>query len=148
MRSYIQILSFVICGVILLWFGYSLFFGPFGPFRYLGIGKGKKKRHKKGTPGDSQVCPVCSSVLYPGQLVSTHAFPSLNGGKDRIVHIRGCYYCLEENLPRHCPVCGKPLKRNEFLVARMFKRNLLRNHVHVLGCINCRRTGHAPPWKR
>jgi hypothetical protein len=139
MESLLQYLLPVMAGVILLWFGYTLFFGSFGPFRSLGK-KGKKPR-RSGKPGDSHVCPVCSTVLSSGQLVSSHAFPSLNGGKDRIMHIRGCYYCLEENVPRYCPVCGRSLQTNEFLVARMFKRTFFRHHVHVLGCSRCRKVG-------
>ena len=142
MRDYLQILIMVFAGVALLWFGYSLLFGQFGPLRFASFGKFRRKRRwKSGKPGDPQVCPVCSTVLFKGELVSSLAYPSISGGRDRIMHIQGCYYCLEGNIPRHCPVCGNPLRQNEFLVARMFERPRRRNHVHVLGCNRCKRVG-------
>ncbi|MCL2231492.1 MAG: hypothetical protein FWB99_00270 [Treponema sp.] len=115
MRDILEIFIFVFIGVILLWFGYTLFFG-FG-FPALRGGKGgwfRKHRSPKaraeGTPGDPQICPVCSAKLDDGQLVSSLAFPSMNGGKDRFMHIRGCTYCLQGDRNRICPVCGRVLR--------------------------------------
>jgi hypothetical protein len=142
MQSYIQILIFVTMGVVLLWFGYSLIIRQWAGIR-LGSGSKRRPRSRKaaGTPGDPQVCPVCSSRLNKGELVKSHAFPSLTGGKDRFMHIRGCVYCLEGNRRRSCPVCGAFLQDNEILVARMFERTRYRSHVHVLGCSRCRKAG-------
>ena len=142
MRDYVQVLVFVTIGVALLWFGYSLFFG-----RGTGSRGGPKSRSPKGgekragVPGDAQVCPVCSSRLEKGDLVQTLAYPSITGGRDRLMHIRGCLYCLTGNLERSCPVCRGPLRVDEILVARIFDRGLRRSHVHILGCSRCRRLG-------
>jgi hypothetical protein len=139
MGVYIQILALVICGIVLLWFGYSLFFGKFSPFSF------KKNRQENenptGEPGDPQVCPICSVKLVKGELVKSLAFPSVSGGKDRLMYIRGCYRCLNNNLPRRCPVCGIDLDVNDYLISRMFERSRRKNHVHVLGCNHCRNTG-------
>ena len=139
MGSYLQILIIVTVGVILLCFGFSLFAGQLAAMR-LGWqdGHGRKSRRTSGRPGEPQVCPVCSSILNRGELVSSHAFPSLTGGRDRLMHIRGCYYCLEGYSSRRCPVCGSSLRSSEYLIARMFERPHYRNHVHVLGCSCCR----------
>jgi hypothetical protein len=142
MGSYIQILIFVTIGVVLLWFGYSFLIGRLTVF----LGSGSKRRHSgKGggsaVPGDPQICPVCSARLNKGELVKSMAFPSLSGGRDRFMHIRGCVYCLEGDRPRSCPVCGASLRDNEILVARMFQRSSRRSHVHVLGCSRCRKVG-------
>ena len=138
MREYIQILVFVIIGVFLLWFGYSLFIGPISKIQH-----NRKPRLRKLTgtasPGDSQVCPICSFKLTKGDLVKTLAFPSITGGRDRLMHIQGCVNCLTEDVERKCPVCGSFLAYNDFLIARMFERSFRRHHVHVLGCNRCRR---------
>ena len=141
MGSLLQILVVVTIGVILLCFGYSLFAGQLAAIRLAGLnGHGQKRRSSKsGRPGDPQVCPVCSALLNRGELVSSHAFPSLTGGKDRLMHIRGCLYCLGGYSRRRCPICGASLQNNEYLIARLFERPHHRhNHVHVLGCSRCR----------
>ena len=139
MRDYIQILIFVTIGVALLWFGYSLFFaGRKGSHT-------KPRRHKeKGTrtPGEPQVCPICSTHMEKGDLVKTLAYPSVTGGRDRLMHVRGCFRCLSGETHRNCPVCGATLGYNDFLIARLFERRFRKPHVHVLGCAQCRRLGN------
>ncbi|GHV94295.1 hypothetical protein AGMMS50293_06150 [Spirochaetia bacterium] len=143
MSSYIQILVFVTIGVVLLWFGYTLLIGQLAGIR---LGWQTRPRHKRprkgvGVPGDSQVCPVCSARLNKGELVSSQAFPSLTGGRDRLMYIRGCAYCLGGSRPRKCPVCGVSLRGKDILIARMFERPHRRSHVHVLGCSHCKKAG-------
>jgi hypothetical protein len=143
MGSYIQVLVFVIIGVALLWFGYSILIGQFAGIR-LGLQhrpKRKPPRKGSGLPGEPQVCPVCSARLDKGQLVKSQAFPSLTGGKDRLMHIRGCAFCLGGSRARVCPVCGALLTDNDILIARMFERPHRRSHVDVLGCSRCKKVG-------
>jgi hypothetical protein len=142
MQNYLQILAFVTIGIFLLWFGYTLFIRQFAGIRlsWLERQKLKKSQPSRGNPGDPQVCPVCSTKLLKGYLVKSMAFPSLTGGRDRLMHIRGCVYCLNGDLPRICPVCGSCLNQNDILIARMFERPG-RSHVHVIGCSKCKRLG-------
>ena len=143
MGSFLQTLAIVIIGVVLLWFGYSLFFGRLATFPSGGSDRKKHKhphRRPYGVPGEGQICPVCSSRLNKQDLVKSMAFPSITGGKDRLMYIRGCYYCLYGNLPRLCPVCGINLNDEDYLIARMFERSNRHNHVHVMGCNNCKKT--------
>jgi len=141
MREFLEVFIFLLIGVVLLWFGYTLFSAGLPAW---GGGKGfsfrKRKLKPKGesTPGDPQTCPVCSAKLDDGQLVSSLAFPSMNGGKDRFMHIRGCLYCLQGSRDRLCPVCGLVLVGDEILICRLFERPGRRAHVHVLGCSSCR----------
>jgi len=135
MGAFLQILALVITGVVLLWFGYSLFFGkasPFYPFFFK-----KKNETMRGKPGDPQVCPICSIKLYKGDLVKSFAFPS-GGSADRLMYIRGCFSCLEHDVPRKCPICKKSLSLEDYLIARMFERPNKKNHIHILGCNSCR----------
>jgi hypothetical protein len=142
MRQFLEVLTFVIIGVALLWFGYTLFF-QFGIPAWGGLSRKRKTLKPRGEsmPGEPQTCPVCSAKLGDGELVSSAAFPSMNGGKDRFMHIRGCIYCLNGDRNRVCPVCGIVLRGNEILVSRLFERPGHRSHVHVLGCTSCRGWG-------
>jgi hypothetical protein len=141
MENIVQVLAFAIIGTVLLWFGYTLFIGGLrvpagGGFRR----RRKRKPIGESYPGAPQTCPVCSAKLVTGELVKSSAFPSLTGGKDRLMHIRGCVYCLNGERARVCPVCGARLGAQEILIARMFERPG-RAHVHVLGCSRCRGPG-------
>jgi hypothetical protein len=141
MENFVQVLAFVVIGTVLLWFGYTLFIGRIR----IPAGGGSRRRRRRKAPGESypgapQTCPVCSAKLSAGELVKSSAFPSLTGGKDRLMHIRGCVYCLNGERDRVCPVCGARLGNQEILIARMFERPR-RAHVHVLGCSRCRRPG-------
>jgi len=139
MNNYIEILALVTIGVFLLWFGYTLLIGQFSSIKlgFIDWKKHKKSKLPVGSPGEPQVCPVCSTKLFKGYMVQTHAFPSLNGGKDRFMHIKGCEYCINGDMPRICPVCGEHLNTSHFLLARMFEHPK-RSHVHVLGCCICK----------
>ena len=141
MGFYIQILGFIIIGIILLWIGYMLFLSPISPFYpgWFPWRDWKKKPNRKGEPGDPQVCPVCSLKMEAWELVKSVAFPSITGGVDRLMYIKGCSTCLNRKDPRHCPICGSTLSNDDFLVSRMFERTHTKNHVHVLGCNHCRR---------
>ena len=141
MRDYLQMLIFVTIGISLLWFGYSLIMGQWSGIRRNMKYRFRRKVKGTSTPGDPQVCPICSSKLNKNDLVKTLAFPSVSGGRDRLMYIRGCVYCLSGHLERNCPVCGASLGENEILVARMFERTNRRSHVHVQGCTRCKRMG-------
>ena len=142
MGIFVQTLALIIIGIFLLWFGYTLFLGSVSPAYSREFYKKKRMNEYKGDPGDPQVCPICSMKLDKGEVVKTHAFPSITGGIDRLMYIRGCQSCLEHNLPRHCPICGAGLTEKDYLVSRMFERFHRKNHVHVIGCNRCKRTGN------
>jgi hypothetical protein len=136
MGSYIQAFFFVLIAVFLLWFGYTLFFRTGPSPGAVKKRKGLQKDVETGLPGAPQTCPVCSAKLEKGERVKSTAFPSFTG-KDRMMYIRGCLYCLDGGRNRLCPVCGAALDSADILIARMFERPG-RSHVHVLGCSRCR----------
>lgn len=145
MGDLLKILAWVIAGIVLLWVCFIMFFGTIPPFYRYFLPKKKRLREKdiiKGEPGDPQTCLVCSMKLPKGSRVQTTAFPPASGGKDRLMYIRGCDVCLDGRAPRKCPVCQTALDLDDFLAARMFERAEKRkNHVHVLGCNHCKKTG-------
>jgi len=137
MGDLIQIFLFIVFGIVLLWFGYYLFLGPMSPnYPHL---PWRKKPSFKGKPGEPQVCPVCSIKMLRGELVKTVAFATGVRSSDRIVYIKGCHSCLKNGLPRRCPICKTKLSLDDYLVSRMFDRPDRKNHIHVLGCNQCKK---------
>ena len=115
------------------------------PFLSVGLPSFKKKEKKQenhesgeGAAGDRKTCLVCAARLDSGQQISTVAFPPVEGSNDRLMHIRGCTYCLAGKRERICPVCKKNLTDEEVIIARLFERKIRRTHVHVVGCSKCR----------
>jgi hypothetical protein len=148
MKQLFEVSAFILIGIFLLWFGYTLFF-TICPPALGGFGRKslrRKDRNASGgsTAGDPKTCPVCAKKLQPGELVSSSAFPALNGSKERFMHIKGCIYCLKGDRERVCPVCGIILKDDEILIARLYDRPGKRSHVHVAGCTRCK----GPPSQR
>jgi hypothetical protein len=159
METYIQLLIFVTIGVVLLWFALALLI-QWLRIRLIWRDKPALRDQSalrdqpdsqtpsaptpagmiKDSTSGSQFCPICSSPLKKGELVSTLTFPSA-ADRDRLMHIRGCVYCLRGGPRRICPVCKADLRTDEMLIARMFDRTGRKPHVHVLGCSRCRRAG-------
>jgi hypothetical protein len=87
-------------------------------------------------------CPICSTLLRKGQTVHSIVFSEGKRGsaEDSIAHLFGCPYCYPSNSdhPRICPVCGKTVSADGYIIARMFEKPG-KKHVHVLGCTECRR---------
>ena len=92
-----------------------------------------------GTRTKSSPCPLCKTLLVPGERVHSVVYP---GKGDRLVEIYGCPYCYPPNrrYPRYCPSCSRPLQEEELIFARLFE-NTGKVHVHVNGCRVCMR-GH------
>jgi hypothetical protein len=107
----------------------------------LAFSSSRARRREDGSPRialpGERSCPLCSSVLEPGERVKSELFP---GKSDRIMHIFGCAHCwpATPSAPRICPVCGCVLENEGWVVARYFERPE-RGHVHVLGCNSCRK---------
>ena len=104
----------------------------------------RRKEHYEVIPlprkGKESPCPLCSTMLKPGERVRSVVYP---GKGDRLVEIYGCPYCYPPNRahPRFCPSCKRELDQEELIFARLFDRGG-KIHVHVNGCRVCmRRTG-------
>ena len=140
MGNLFQTFIYVLIGLILLGLGYFLFFGPLFKHGFPRPGNKKKNDTENiGKPGNPQVCPVCSMKMQKGETIKSTAFEASAQNKDRLVHIKGCRSCLERGVPRKCPVCGTKMSLDDYLITRMFERSSRKNHIHVLGCNNCRR---------
>ena len=140
MRDYLQVLIYIVLGIVLLWGIYAVFMG-----QWMKIRRKMKPSRKKGqakreaVSGGSKTCPLCKSKLASGELVQTRAYTSSTGSRDRLMHIQGCLYCIRGDYLRFCPVCKARLGPADKLIARMFDRSDRRTHVHILGCFVCRK---------
>jgi hypothetical protein len=138
MRIIIQILLFTFAGILLLWFGYTLFFALPGGAAFSAFHRKRRRKPGESFPGRSRACPVCSAKLEKGERVKSAVFPSFSG-EERLMHISGCIYCIEGGRRRTCPVCDAVLRDDEYLVAKLYeKKKPQRAHVHILGCSRCR----------
>jgi hypothetical protein len=140
MGNFVQVLFLTLAGVLLLWFGFNLFYALPAGGRAALFGNWHRPRRKKpsgeSSAGAPRTCPVCCAKLLQGERVKSSAFPSM-GGADRFMHIFGCVYCMEADRRRVCPVCKTTLREEEYLVARLFEKPG-RSHVHVIGCTRCK----------
>jgi hypothetical protein len=121
----------VLIGILLFAFAFKLFSAP-------GVKKTQNRQFAKGHAGSAGACPVCLTILQPGEQLKTVLYP---GNGERICHIFGCPHCYpiaEDGAVRICPVCKKRLPPEKHLIARMFEHPGKKNHVHILGCTECR----------
>lgn len=88
-------------------------------------------------PGKLTPCPLCRTLLKPGERVHSVVYP---GKGDRLVEIYGCPYCYPPNssYPRYCPSCKREIGQDELIFARQFD-SAGKVHVHVNGCKSCMR---------
>jgi endogenous inhibitor of DNA gyrase (YacG/DUF329 family) len=154
----LQLLLFVLIGLLLLWFGFSVLLrlGKTGGGGSGGPARGSSGRRPsgdrlykqavdaptEGSAGSVRTCPICAARFEHGERVKSTAFPESGLGQGRLMHIEGCAYCLggPRSGKRKCPVCGAQINTDEILFARMFDKPG-RSHVHVLGCSRCRGPG-------
>ncbi|MCL2609628.1 MAG: hypothetical protein FWD94_06990 [Treponema sp.] len=164
MENFLQILFLTIGSSAILWLLYGFMTG-FGRGRKAAgggrnlEGKPENTAPERAEPADpkprerpaqeerERTCPVCQGLLTGGELVKTQAYPSITGGRDRLMHIQGCAYCLAGGVKRSCPVCGASLDLEEKLVARIASLPGNGHHIHILGCFRCRGELGSGPGK-
>ncbi len=104
----------------------------------------KAKREKINQTTEQTTCPLCNSRLNRGERIKSVVF-SKGSNKKPIgienairVYIYGCPYCYPPPKPlkRICPVCGKVLPLDGYLIGKMWIRNG-KNHLHINGCTRC-----------
>ncbi len=88
-------------------------------------------------------CPVCGTLLVPGENLVSKVFVTNGNVNDQICYIYGCPHCFpkcENGVKRTCPVCHKNVAQNQYLLARRFNKTKSGTpHVIVNGCGNCNR---------
>lgn len=88
-------------------------------------------------------CPVCGTLLRPGQNLLSKVFRSTQGADDQLCYIYGCPNCypsVKNGVTRACPVCKKSIEQEGYLIARLFNKTKSgKPHVIINGCGNCNR---------
>lgn len=102
----------------------------------------QKKRSGNGMGGFAN-CPVCGTMMLPGENLVTKVFITSGQVNDQICYIYGCPHCFpvcEPGIKRSCPVCKKNVEQKQYLLARRFNKTKSGTpHVIVNGCGNCNR---------
>ncbi len=114
---------------------------------YFNVSSLNKKNGNFENSSKSQVsfvkCPVCSSNLLKGQKLFSKIFRSSQTANDQLCYIYGCSNCYpfcKKDIKRSCPVCGKDVSQEGYLLARMFNKTKSgKPHVIINGCGNCGR---------
>lgn len=103
----------------------------------------KNCKAKRGRTGGFANCPVCGTMMLPGENLVTKVFVTAGEVNDQICYIYGCPHCFpvcEFGIKRTCPVCKKPVEQKQYLLARRFNKTKSGTpHVIVNGCGNCNR---------
>ncbi len=101
------------------------------------------KRLKKQKTEDGGVdfvrCPLCNTPLAHGEDMVSRVFRPMNT-PDQRMNVMGCPHCYphpERGAERRCPVCGKEVLPEGYLIARLFNRSDTKKHVMIMGCTNC-----------
>lgn len=85
-------------------------------------------------------CPLCNSVLLPGEDLFTKVYRPMTV-HDQLCTIDGCPHCFpipEHGVKRECPVCHKEVPvKNGHLIARLFNKTQGKKHVIITGCTSC-----------
>lgn len=131
---YLVIFLLVAICLALFFFAFHFFIGT--PDSY----QNEKKRKKSTNSNKPQSrCVICNSILEGTEKLISKVYPTANGTDQRCI-INGCPHCqpyCDKGVTRHCPVCGKKIPPEGYLIARMFIKSQGKNHVHVIGCTEC-----------
>lgn len=102
--------------------------------------KAQEARKKAAAKGFVVNCPMCNTVLLPGENLISRVYRPMNV-PDQLCTISGCPHCYpvpEAGIKRQCPVCGKTVPLGEgHLTARLFNYADGKKHVVVTGCTEC-----------
>ncbi len=81
-------------------------------------------------------CPVCNTPLAKSDNLSSKVFRPMNTPDQRMI-VMGCPHCYplaQAGIKRACPVCGKPIPPDGYLVARLFNHAHNKKHVIITSC--------------
>lgn len=100
-----------------------------------------KKTQKKAVPKKPALvnCPLCGSPLVKGENIISKVYRPMTVPDQRCT-VSGCPHCYpvcEIGVKRICPVCGKFVPQNGYLVSRLFNKTEGKKHVMIVGCNMC-----------
>lgn len=81
-------------------------------------------------------CPVCNTPLSKSDNLSSKVFRPMDTPDQRMI-VMGCPHCYpvpQAGIKRACPVCGKTIPTDGYLVARLFNHAHNKKHVIITSC--------------
>ena len=81
-------------------------------------------------------CMICGSLLEKGMKMKSK---EIQRKDDSIVYMYSCPFCENGTRKRSCPLCGKALPADSYLIGRMFMRKNGKRHLRIAGCRDCAR---------
>lgn len=96
----------------------------------------EKRRAEAESKGFIVHCPLCQSTLKKGENIISRVYRPMNTPEQYCI-VNGCPHCypvLEAGLSRVCPVCGKSVPLDGYLVSHLFCKPNGKRHVHITGC--------------
>ncbi len=84
-------------------------------------------------------CPLCETPLAKNENMFSKIYRPMNTPDQRMT-VSGCPHCYprpEPGVQRKCPVCGKTVPIDGYLIARLFNRTEGKKHVMITGCTEC-----------
>ncbi len=113
-----------------------------GGFNQLSLRMAKRDRERLEI---LKPCPICSAMLKRGETLRSLYYRQKKSDhklqvEEILTHIFGCPHCWPSNqeYQRSCPVCNQKVSHDGYLVARTFRRPEKKDHVHVIGCTECK----------
>ena len=98
--------------------------------------KEKARQKEAETKGLLVRCPLCDSALAKGENIISRVWRPMNTPEQYCI-VNGCPHCyptVEPGLSRVCPVCGKSVPLDGYLVSHLFCKPNGKRHVHITGC--------------
>ncbi len=140
MTNNVLIYAGLVAALVILFLAFN-FFQNFLHKRAVDKGFNERMRTQKDEHGNTVFvhCPLCSSALAKGEEMKSKIFHPMNTPHQRM-NILGCPHCYprtEEGVKRVCPICGKEVPADGYLVAQLFNKIDAKKHVVVVGCTNC-----------
>ena len=131
-KDFFIVILLITISLVLLFFAFQLI-----------ANHNKKKREEKTAfkrPENAvNKCPVCDSGLVDRERIISRVYHN-EKDTDQLCNIIGCPHCFpysEVGVRRKCPVCGKIIPQEGYLIARIFYHKTKKNHVHIIGCTEC-----------
>ncbi|AEE17819.1 hypothetical protein [Treponema brennaborense] len=90
----------------------------------------------------SATCPLCGTRLARGENLVSRVFREIEkaGDGEQRCTVLGCPHCYpacEPDVRRTCPVCGKRVPPDGWLIAKLYSRTGGKHHVRITGCTEC-----------
>ena len=132
--SRLAYIGFAVAVILIIW-GLSSLFKWRAKARKAKEAEERKKKEAEAK-GLIVRCPLCQSTLLKGENIISRVYRPMDTPEQYCI-VNGCPHCypnVEVGLQRICPVCGKSVPLDGYLVSHLFCKPNGKKHVHITGC--------------